>query len=94
MTKLDLPRYFIVGDRPVKAVSNRGGGIDVLALDWTTGEFVPGGAYVPRIFLPDADIRRVSVKEFDQTVLEVRRAMGPQDLSPEAKRAVAAQRRG
>jgi hypothetical protein len=36
---MDLPRYCIVGARPVKAIETEDGGMDILAYDWSTGEF-------------------------------------------------------
>ena len=36
---MKLPRYFIVGDRPVKFVATAAGGMDVLAWDWEFRKF-------------------------------------------------------
>lgn len=39
-TRMDLPRYYIVGLRPVKVVETEERGMAIYALSWKTGEFV------------------------------------------------------
>ena len=34
---MDLPRYFIVGNRPVKFVKTEDGGMSVQVFDWSNG---------------------------------------------------------
>lgn len=68
----DLPRYYIVGDRPVKAVATSAGGMEVLAFDWKTGEFSPELTYLSRLVLPDPEVDRVSQDAFDAHVRRLR----------------------
>ncbi|MBI3181000.1 MAG: hypothetical protein HYZ28_02520 [Myxococcales bacterium] len=66
-----LPRYFIVGDRPVKAVLTADGGMDVLAFDWGSGEMVREMGYLTRIMTSDPEVDEVSREEFDEKVREL-----------------------
>lgn len=65
---MDLPRYFIVGERPVKFVSTPDGGMDVLALDWKTGEFVREMRYLARCTHGDPEVDEVEQAAFDEKV--------------------------
>ena len=66
---MKLPLYAIVGDRPVKGVSTPEGGMDVLAYDWQTGEFVRDMSYVTTLMHPtDEDAEFVDKKTFDARV--------------------------
>jgi hypothetical protein len=67
-----LPRYAIVGARPVKAVQTEDGGMTILALDWKTGEFVRDLDYTPRVLLPDEEVDVVSADEFEAYVDRIR----------------------
>jgi len=37
---MGLPRYCLIGARPVKTIRTEDGGIDVLAYNWETGEIM------------------------------------------------------
>jgi hypothetical protein len=66
---MKLPLYFIVGARPVKAIQTPDGGMDVLALDWDTGEFSRHLEYTSRIMVvTDVEVEEVSESEFNAVV--------------------------
>jgi len=70
---MKLPIYAIVGDRPVKAVETKEGGMDVLAFDWKTGEFVREMDYLDTICMPGSkDVDFVSEDEFNNRVRELK----------------------
>ncbi|OLD52065.1 MAG: hypothetical protein AUI58_04555 [Chloroflexi bacterium 13_1_40CM_2_70_6] len=63
----------------MKAERTADGGMQVLAYDWKTGEFVPDGSYLPHLFMPSmleddagGDIDYVSKGEFERRVNELR----------------------
>ena len=62
---MDLPRYCIVGRRPVKAVATADGGMDVLAFDWDTGAFVRDMRYLVCLLLGEDEERGISALEVD-----------------------------
>ncbi len=71
---MKLPIYCIIGDRPVKAIQTKDGGMDVLALDWTTGEFQRAMQYTHTVVSPmDEDVEFVNEKQFNETVEKLRR---------------------
>lgn len=69
---LTLPRYCIVGARPVRARSTPDGGMTVEALDWKTGELVRALEYLERIIQGDGDLDYVTEAEFDAAVAAIR----------------------
>ena len=69
---MDLPRYCIIGARPVMAVETADGGMDILASDWHTGEFARDMGYLTRISLPDEEVELVSREQFDACVAGLR----------------------
>lgn len=69
---MDLPRYFVVGMRPVKFVSTSDGGMDVLALDWSSGEFVRQMQYLTRCMHGDAEVDEVEEADFNAQVEKLR----------------------
>ncbi len=75
---MELPRYFIVGVNLVKTVATKEGGMDVLALDFKTGEFVRDMKYLSIILHPeesdlDMDTEELSEKEFNKKVEEIKK---------------------
>jgi hypothetical protein len=80
MSDLDLPRFAIVGSRPVKAIDTPDGGMDVLAYDWDSGELVRDMGYLTRLFAPDGEVEIVSEAQFEQAVEALR---GGDDTSQE-----------
>ena len=69
---MDLPRYCIIGARPVMAIETADGGMDVHAYDWRTGEFARDMGYLTRISLPDDEVEIVSREQFEVCVAELR----------------------
>lgn len=69
---MELPRYFVVGMRPVKFVSTPDGGMDVLALDWKTGEFVRQMQYLTRCMHGDPEVDEIEQADFDAQVEKLR----------------------
>lgn len=61
---MELPRYFRVGDRPVKFVATPDGGMDVLALDWDTGQFVRAMQYLTRCMEGDVEVDELEEAEW------------------------------
>jgi len=74
---MDLPAYFIVGARPVKAVRTADGGLDVLAYDWESGGFVREMGYLTRITFPDAEVDAVGEADFESAVARLRSTRPP-----------------
>ncbi|MBI5610531.1 MAG: hypothetical protein HY902_16765 [Deltaproteobacteria bacterium] len=69
---MQLPRYFLVGDRPVRFVATPGGGMDVQAFDWATGHFARDMGYLTRCCQGGGEIDEVEATEFDQRVARLR----------------------
>jgi hypothetical protein len=65
----DLPRYYILGGRPVKIVETENGGLGVYALSLMTGEFVLAMRYLAEVSKIDRDdVEQVSVDKFNEYV--------------------------
>ena len=73
---LGVPRYFIVGARPVRLVPQADGGLDVEAIDWTTGEFRRDLSYLSRVLGHDTDVDEVTEDEFERHVALIRGRLG------------------
>ena len=69
---MKLPRYFIVGERPVQFVATADGGMDVQALNWSTGPFVRDMSYLTRCSLGDAEVNEVDEKTFAEQLALIR----------------------
>lgn len=69
---MELPRYCIVGLRPVKLVETNDGGMDCLAYDWDSGELVRNMDYLSRACLPDDEVEVVGVEQFDAHLARLR----------------------
>jgi hypothetical protein len=63
---MDLPRYYIVGIRPIKFVPGPGGSLVVLKMNWDTGAFENGIEYYERALFGRDDAERVTEDEFIQ----------------------------
>lgn len=74
---MDLPRYFLVGDRPVQFVATADGGLDVLALDWATGAFVRDMGYLSRCHLGGGEVDEVDAEEFAAKVASLVASIAP-----------------
>lgn len=71
----DLPEHYVVGLRPVELVEAVGGGMEVLAYDWDTGDLVRVYDYLAKICRSTSDnVRRVSELEFTSTLEQLRQA--------------------
>ena len=55
----------IFGRRPVKFMPTPDGGMDILALDWESGEFKRDLSYLSKIFKHSPESEEVTEKEFD-----------------------------
>ena len=69
---LTLPRYCIVGARPVRALATQDGGMTVEALDWKTGAFVRALEYTERIIMGYGEVDYVTEAEFHAAVAAIR----------------------
>jgi len=72
MTKPDLPRYCIVGERPVKAIETEDGGMDVQGYDWKTGDFVRAMNHLTDVMMPDGEVEVVTEAVFEAHVQRLR----------------------
>lgn len=67
----NYPRYFILGQRPVKLILNEQGEMGALSFNWDTGIFeLDWDAYL-RIYKPGSDAESVSEDEFEKCVEEL-----------------------
>jgi len=62
---LKLPRYAIVGKRPVKAVPTAEGGMEILAFDWESGDFKREGQYLTCLIVGEDEEEGISPMEVD-----------------------------
>ncbi len=75
---MELPVFCLIGDRPVKGVATPEGGLDVLAYDWDTGEFVRDMRHLHTLVHPtDEDATFVDEPTFEAQVAALRRARSP-----------------
>lgn len=68
---MDLPRYFIIGNLPVKFAETADGGMDVLVYKWDTRDFERDLSYLAAALF-DEECDEVSEREFDEHVAELR----------------------
>jgi hypothetical protein len=66
------PRYFLIGMRPVKAVRTPNGGMEVLAYQWDTGEFVRDMSFGTQVIMGGTDVERVTEDAFEAHVRALR----------------------
>ncbi len=69
------PGYYAVNERPVKLVPTPEGGLDVMALDMRTGEFVRDMSYLSRCLGESGDVDALDAAEFEARVAAARRAV-------------------
>lgn len=62
---MKTPQYFIVGDRPVKFVETKDGGLDCQVYQWESGEFSIDMSYLIRCTQGEGDI-----DQFDEAVIQ------------------------
>lgn len=71
---MKLPRYYILGKRPVKIVETENGGMGAYGLNLETGEFELNMLYYLRVTKADNENAvRVSEEEFFARVEELRK---------------------
>ncbi|MEM8534912.1 MAG: hypothetical protein AAGF95_28995 [Chloroflexota bacterium] len=72
---LDMPRYYIYYSRPVKMVRTAEGRVQVLKMNWETGDFEPGIELVDELFAArEQEIFRIDDEE--EFIQELERARG------------------
>ena len=75
---MKLPRYWLVGDRPVKAVATPEGGMDLLAWEWKTGAFVREMGYLTRVMTGmDPEVDEVDAAAFEAQCQRLRGRLRP-----------------
>ncbi len=71
---MDLPRYFIVGNRPVKFVGTEDGGMAVQVYDWSNGSFVHNLDYLLEAIYSD-ETKEVTKEQFLSHVDSLRKSI-------------------
>ena len=71
---MDLPRYFIVGKRPVKFVGTEDGGMAVKVFDWSNGSFVDNLDYLTKAIYSD-ETQEVTEEQFLSHVESLRKSI-------------------
>ena len=71
---MDLPRYFIVGNRPVKFVKIEDGGMSVQVFDWSNGNFVRNLHYLLEAIYSD-ETKEVTKEQFLSHVDSLRKSI-------------------
>lgn len=69
---MKLPLYCIVGARPVKAIRNQDGQMEVLAYNWETGDFDYGMEYLDAVVLGGDEVDAVDEQAFEQYVQQLK----------------------
>jgi hypothetical protein len=99
--KPDAPRFFMVGETPVKFVAPPGGGLTVRRMDPKSGVFVYGMEFYALALSSDPNVDEVDEQQFIQIVESKRAALGAEagplgalyaKIRAIEERAVAAQR--
>jgi hypothetical protein len=72
MSNSNLPEYYAVNDRPVKLVPTEEGGMDVLVLNWKTGDFERDLSYLSRCYDPSQDVDQFTEVEFNAYIAQLR----------------------
>jgi hypothetical protein len=76
------PKYFAVNDRPGKLVSTADGGLDVIALDMQTGEWVRDYDFLHAVYGSGRDVDKLTEEEFDALVAKTRAWIKGEDQAP------------
>ena len=69
---MDLPIYCVVDTRPVKVVAAPDGGVEVLAFDVTSGDFVRRMDLLERVLLQDDWVVELTESEFEAHMKKLR----------------------
>jgi hypothetical protein len=67
-----FPWFFALNDRPVKVSKTRDGGLEVISLDMSTGEFVRDYESLPAYYEGGRDIDDLTEQEFEALVAKHR----------------------
>lgn len=71
------PKYCVVGNRPVKTIPNKEGGLGIYAMNWNTGEFKRHPEYMSQIYFGTMDdVEELSEKEFNTYVEKLKKEKG------------------
>ena len=70
------PWYFALNDRPVMVIETKDGGMDVLALDTHTGDFVRDFQVLDAYYEGGRDVDQLTKEEFDALVEKHRAWIG------------------
>lgn len=73
---MSLPQYLAINDRPVKFVQRADGGLDVMALDMSTGEWDREPKYLEIYFEGGRDVDVLTKEQFDAAVAAARARVG------------------
>lgn len=69
----DLPKYYVVGLRPVKVIRNEEGEVGSFAYNWETGGFDLAFRYFDEIYFGKGDdVEQVSEDKFNECVEKLR----------------------
>jgi hypothetical protein len=70
---MSLPKYAIVGKRPVKALRTVDGGMTIRSYDWQTEEFKTDMSYLTQMVMGYGEITFMDKESFDSYVAGLRR---------------------
>ncbi|MGF1494050.1 MAG: hypothetical protein ACFBSC_16665 [Microcoleaceae cyanobacterium] len=69
---MELPRYCLINQQPVKVIRTSEGGMDVLAYCSETDQFQRRMDYLTRVTLGGDDVELVSEKKFQQQIEKIK----------------------
>lgn len=70
---MKLPSYSIVGECPVKILPTESGGMEVLAFDWESKDFIPDdGYFLKKVMTGHGDIEYLTEDAFEAYVATLR----------------------
>lgn len=72
MSSINSSEYYAVNDRPVKLVPTEDGGMDVLVLNWKTGDFERDMSYLSRCYDPSQDVDQFTEDQFNDYIAQLR----------------------
>ena len=61
------PKYYALNDRPGKIFETADGGLDVVALDMRTGEWIRDYDFMDGVYGHGRDVDKLTKEEFDAT---------------------------
>jgi hypothetical protein len=72
MLSSSTSEYYAINDRPVKLVPTEEGGMDVLVLNWKTGDFERDMSYLSRCYDPSQDVDQFTEAQFNDYIAQLR----------------------